>query len=221
MRMKTAALVVAACLAGTAGMSAQQSGAGTVSTYQVPPKAVVDIVDAAPLPLVQVSPARDVLALTARRSMPTIAELSQPMLRLAGIRVNPQNNGPHRAPSGTGITLRTIATGAERQVQVPPGARIGALSFSPDGRRFSFTNTRETRIDLHVGDVATGQVRLVEGRSTASGAGATGSMTARRCCARSSPPDAGRRPPRRRRRPAPTSRRTSGSPVPCARTRTS
>ena len=162
MRRKTVAFVIAALLAGTAGIVAQQS-AGAPANYLTPPKAIVDIVDAAPLPLVQVSPARDVLALLPRRSMPTIDELAQPMLRLAGERINPMNNGPHRAPSTVGITLRTIATGAERQVQVPAGARIGALSFSPDGTRFSFTNTREARIDLYVGDVAGGQPRLVDG----------------------------------------------------------
>jgi len=34
--------------------------------------------------------------------------------------------------------------------------------FSPDGKRFAFTNTRDTRIDLYIADVATGQARLVD-----------------------------------------------------------
>jgi dipeptidyl aminopeptidase/acylaminoacyl peptidase len=130
--------------------------------YLTPPKAIVDILDAEPLPNVVVSPARDTMAMLTRRSMPPLSELSEPMLRLAGSRVNPKNNGPHRAAAGTGITLRTIATGAERRVPVPPGARIGGFSFSPDGQRFSFTNTRETRVDLYVGSVATGQSRMVD-----------------------------------------------------------
>ena len=162
MRTRTAAFALAAVLACTAGLSAQ-TAVGTTPGYLTPPKAVVDIVDAAPLPLVQVSPSRDVIALLPRRPTTSIAELSQPVLRLAGMRINPANNAAHRAPSSTGITLRTIATGAERQIQVPADARIGALAFSPDGKRFSFTNTRDARIDLYVADVATGQTRLVEG----------------------------------------------------------
>ena len=45
------------------------------------------------------------VALTKARPHPTIAELAQPMLRLAGARVNPKTNGPHRASGlpGTGI----------------------------------------------------------------------------------------------------------------------
>jgi len=45
------------------------------------------------------------------QGQPTIAELSQPMLRLAGARVNPRNNGPHRATEIYAITLKKIADG--------------------------------------------------------------------------------------------------------------
>jgi dipeptidyl aminopeptidase/acylaminoacyl peptidase len=139
---------------------AQQDGP---SAYQTPPKAIVDILDAEPLPGVTVSPARDVLALLPRRAMPTIAELAQPMLRLAGARVNPLTNGLHRAPSGTGITLRSIANGSERKVSMPADARVAFLGFSPDGRRFAFTNTTASHIEIFVGDVATAQTRKVDG----------------------------------------------------------
>jgi dipeptidyl aminopeptidase/acylaminoacyl peptidase len=139
-----------------------QSAATRPPGYQSPPKAIIDILDAEPLPTVIVSPSGDTMALVSRRSMPSIEEVSQPMLRLAGIRINPRNNGPHRAPTGTGIALRTIATGVDRKVAVPPNARLSAPSFSPDGKRFSFTNTRDTRIDLYLGDVASGQTRMVE-----------------------------------------------------------
>ncbi len=156
MRLRLLALGLVA--AATAAISAQPApGSG----YLTPPKVIVDILDAAPLPGVAVSPARDTIALLPRRSMPSIAELSQPMLRLAGIRINPANNGPHRAAAGTGITLRTIATGAERPVVVPAGARIGNVTFSPDGKRLYFTNTRETRVDLYIVDTRTAQARLV------------------------------------------------------------
>ena len=69
------------------------------------------------------------MALTKARAYPTIAELAQPMLRLAGSRVNPKTNGPHRASGlpGTGIysiTLKKIADGAEVNVtDAAAGAR--------------------------------------------------------------------------------------------------
>src|SRR5262245_2593329 len=154
MRMKfTVLLAVIAAMTslGAQGTAPQRTG------YLTPPQAIVDIMSAEPLPGVAVSPTRDVIALTRRTSMPSIAEVSQPMLRLAGMRINPKTNGPHRAPSGTSITLRTIATGAERNVVVPAGAKLASMGFSPDGKRLAFTNTRETGIDLYIADVATGQ----------------------------------------------------------------
>jgi dipeptidyl aminopeptidase/acylaminoacyl peptidase len=140
-----------------------QSAATQATAYLTPPKAIVDIMNAEPLPTVTISPDREVLALMTRSSMPPVSEVAQPTLRLGGIRINPRTNGPHRAATGTGIVLRNVATGSERRIVTPPGARVGNLWFSPDGKRLIFTNTRETGIDLHIVDVATGQARAVKG----------------------------------------------------------
>ena len=93
MRFRSAAFLTA-LVAATAALSAQ-SPASPSSGYLTPPKNIVDIMSAEPLPTVAVSPARDVIALQSRSSMPSIAEVSAPMLRLAGFRINPRTNGPH------------------------------------------------------------------------------------------------------------------------------
>ena len=157
--MKVRVFLLATLVVITSALGVTQSGA---PTYQVPPKAIADIMEAAPLPGVAVSPRRDVIALVPQRSMPSIAELARPWIGLAGSRVDPASSGPRGIPGGTGVVLRTIATGAERPIQVPAGAHIGLVGFSPDGQRLAFTNTRETRIDLHIADVATGAARLVD-----------------------------------------------------------
>ncbi|MBA2301534.1 MAG: S9 family peptidase [Acidobacteria bacterium] len=162
MTNRTAALLALSLAAGSGGLFAQ-AGSQQASGYLVPPKAIVDIMDAEPLPGVALSPTRDTIALTARPGMPPITEVSQPMLRLGGMRINPRNNGRHRAATGTALTLKTIATGAERKVVVPGEARIGTPKFSPDGRRIAFTNSRDSAIDLYIADVATAQARLVPG----------------------------------------------------------
>jgi dipeptidyl aminopeptidase/acylaminoacyl peptidase len=159
MSSRFAALAVAAGL-GSSAVLAQSPG--DTSSYRTPPRAIVDILDAEPLPGVTVSPTRDVIALVPRRAMPSIAELAKPMRRLAGVRVDPATNGPHRAPLGTGITLRTLATGAERRVPMPANARVAFVGFAPDGRRLAFTNATDTRIDLFVVEVATGVATRVE-----------------------------------------------------------
>jgi len=97
-------------------LAAQVPTASDPPKYVMPPKAIVDAFDADPLPQTLLSPNKQVVALTKARTYPTIAELAQPMYRLAGSRVNPKTNGPHRASGlpGTGIysiTLKKIADG--------------------------------------------------------------------------------------------------------------
>jgi hypothetical protein len=88
----------------------------TPSGYLMPPKVIADIMDAEPLPGVSVSPDRTTLLLTHRRSMPTLAEVASPMLRLGGSRISPLSNGPHVLNGIMGITLKDVATGAERSL---------------------------------------------------------------------------------------------------------
>jgi dipeptidyl aminopeptidase/acylaminoacyl peptidase len=156
--------VVAALQAQAA--PAQVPTAADPPRYVLPPQHIVAAFDAEPLPQTLISPNKQVIALLKARSYPTIAELSQPMLRLAGLRVNPKTNGPHRASGlpGTGIysiALRKIAGGAESNVTLPPQARISHVKFSPDGSRLAFLNTKDDAIELWVADAATGSAKAI------------------------------------------------------------
>src|SRR5207247_11251842 len=109
--------------------TAHVPAAADAPKYVMRPQHIVEAFDAEPLPQTMISPNRQALALLKARPYPAIAELSQPMLRLAGSRINPNTNGPHRSTGlpGTGIyaiTLKKIADGAEVTVTVPPQARI-------------------------------------------------------------------------------------------------
>ena len=66
--------------------------------YQTPPREVLDVLNAPATPTVLLSPAHDRYLLIDRERYPSISELAQPMLGLAGLRINPQNRGPHRLP---------------------------------------------------------------------------------------------------------------------------
>jgi len=130
--------------------------------YQLPPRHVIDAFDAAPLPQAILSPSKKTLALLYRRPYPTIAELSRPMLRLAGARINPKTNGPHRTGLIYAITLKRIADGAEAKVTVPAQANISNVRFSPNGEYLSFLNTTPSGIELWVA-YATGKARRLSG----------------------------------------------------------
>src|SRR5436190_4695943 len=160
MRKISLLFAVALLLSVNAFVCAQSAD---VPRYQLPPKDVVDAFDAQPLPAALLSPTKQMFALTYRHPYPTITELSQPILRIAGARVNPRNNGPQRAQEVYAITLRKIADGSETKVTLPAGANISNVHFSPDGAQLSFINRKDDRLELWIADATTGRSRLISG----------------------------------------------------------
>src|SRR5882762_1762640 len=100
--------------------------------YKKPPKEVLDILNAPVTPTALISPARDNLLLATGFRYPPLADLAQPMLRLAGLRINPNTNGPHRSTYSVALTLKRIADGSEVKIDLPPGAKISAPQWSAD-----------------------------------------------------------------------------------------
>jgi dipeptidyl aminopeptidase/acylaminoacyl peptidase len=131
--------------------------------YQKPPKEILDVLNALVTPSVSLSPARDRMLLMEGERYPSIADLSEPMLRLAGLRISPNTNGPHSAPRIKAIMIRTLADGREIRLALPAGARAGNITWSPDGRMFALTNTTANGIDLWLCDAATGKLTQVKG----------------------------------------------------------
>src|SRR6266508_2847546 len=132
--------------------------------YGTPPQVIVDILDAPPLPTASISPDRQWLLLLEQRSMPTIAELAAPMLRLAGNRINPRTTGPQLPGGITGLELKRGADASERRINVPPPAALSfVVTWSPDGRKVAFVQTRDSGLVLWVADAATGQARALTG----------------------------------------------------------
>lgn len=132
--------------------------------YMEPVDALRQLVDAPSAPSVDVSPDGQTLLLLASASVPTIAELAEPELRLAGTRINPRTNGPSRAGYFTGMTLTTVEGGGERSVSgIPAEGRIGGGSWSPDGAHYVFSVTMPGHIELWQLDVAAASAsRLLE-----------------------------------------------------------
>jgi len=125
--------------------------------YKHPPKEVLDILNAPVTPTALVSPTRDNVLLATGLRYPPLADLSQPMLRLAGRRINPASNSPHRLQYSVALTLKRISDGSEIKIALPPGAKITSIDWSEDGKHFSFLNTTANRVELWVGDVANGK----------------------------------------------------------------
>ncbi len=132
------------------------------TAYQKPPQRILDVLNAPPPATVSVSPARDYAIFLQATAHPSIAELAQPMLRLAGLRIDVNTNGPHLLPHNISYTLVNLQTAAEQHVTLPAGERkLSTPVWSPDGKHFAFTNTTGSGIDLWIATTATGEAHVV------------------------------------------------------------
>ena len=131
------------------------------TTYMKPPQAILDVLNAPEPPQVSVSPTRDVMLMSTQLRYPPIADVAAPMLRLAGSRIDPATNGPHRAQYSVALTLKRIASGSETKIVLPADAKASLPRWSPDGAQFAFTNTISNGIELYVGDTASAKIRKI------------------------------------------------------------
>jgi dipeptidyl aminopeptidase/acylaminoacyl peptidase len=131
-------------------------------SYKQPPKEVMDVLNAPAIPAISVSPTRDKLALLQPLRYPPISEVAQPMLRLAGLRINPNTNGQHRQPYFVKLTLKNISDGRETPVTLPPDAKIISPQWSPNGKYLALGNITPTGIELWFVDTATGKAQKVK-----------------------------------------------------------
>lgn len=132
--------------------------------YQIPGPELVALVDGARTPSVSLSPDRTTLLLMELPALPSIAELAQPELRLAGMRINPNNNGPSRPGTIIGLTLRDLDSGVDRAVTgLPADARITTVNWSPDSRHFAFLLNTDDALELWVVDAGQAAARKLTG----------------------------------------------------------
>jgi dipeptidyl aminopeptidase/acylaminoacyl peptidase len=129
--------------------------------YKLPPKDVIAIVDAPPTPEVSMSPAGDVMALIDRESMPSIAALSEPILRIAGIRISPALNSRQVLSFSTGLSLKDMKTGQVRKISLPDGFKFTSPSWSPDGQGIAFLRYVEGGVELWAVDVKAGTAKAL------------------------------------------------------------
>ena len=134
--------------------------AQTDSAYRQPSPALAALVDAPSAPAVSLSPDRQHLLLLARTETPSLAELAQPELRLAGIRLDPANHAPSRALTYTALTLQPVSGAAGRPVTgLPAGVRIAHYAWSPDARHIALSLLRDSQLDLWLVDTASAVAR--------------------------------------------------------------
>ncbi|WGF91345.1 alpha/beta hydrolase family protein [Aequorivita marisscotiae] len=123
-------------------------------TYQKPPKEILELVDAPLAPSVWIDSNGENVVLFYRDAYKSIAELSEPELRLGGLRINPKTNIGSRTRFYNNIKVKKASEKDARKVSgFPENPRLSSFTISPDQKMVAFLNTVDDGVQLWLADI--------------------------------------------------------------------
>ena len=130
------------------------------TTWQQPPEPIASQLDAPRNPITYFSPDNRWMLHVERPPRPAIADLTEPVVRIAGIEFNPQTRGPARSYAAVrGMSIQRMGESHQQAVELPGEARIRHLSWSADSRSLAFTLTQPDGLELWVLNLEDGTPR--------------------------------------------------------------
>ena len=124
--------------------------------YKTPPTAILNLANAKLTPTVSINDKGDWMLIMERSAMPTVEELAQPELRIAGLRINPNNFSPSRSTNAIGLSVKEIKTGQDFLISgLPINLKASNFQWSPNDDKIAFTQNNAVDIDLYVIDLKT------------------------------------------------------------------
>ncbi|NYF37302.1 prolyl oligopeptidase family serine peptidase [Stenotrophomonas sp. JAI102] len=139
---------------------------GDQGGYQLPSPALQAVVDAPRAPTLSLSPRRDLAALLQTPALPSINDVAQPELKLAGLRINPATHSASRFSFADKLWLMSVADGKERQITgLPQPLSIATFAWSPDQKYIAFNQVHAATgtNELWIVDVEAGSARRLVG----------------------------------------------------------
>lgn len=129
-------------------------------TYQEPPKEITELVKVDRAPSVIMDSKKQVLVFLYSNMYKTISELSEPEMKLAGVRINPKTNSPSGARYYTKLSIQLTRSAEPVFVKgLPAEPHLTNISWSPDEQLIAATHITETGLELWVIDVKTQMAR--------------------------------------------------------------
>ena len=151
-------LVLTAVLLLSATIAVPAPAAERAAGYDRPPQYVLDVLHAPAPPRPVLSPTRASVLLVSYVQYAPIAQVAEPYLKLAGVRVEPRTRRKHDTPGGYGVaqcaqtlSVVDIATRRETAIALPAGGCADGFLWAPDGVSFAFRNTSREAVELWTG----------------------------------------------------------------------
>ncbi|MFZ4263368.1 alpha/beta hydrolase family protein [Sphingobacterium sp. HJSM2_6] len=135
---------------------AQTNQAQEAIKYQLPPKGIVDLVDAAQIPVQKFSKDGRYMLLLEAPGYQTIEQISQPVLGVAGLRINPLTNTTVAEHPGVykQVLVRDLKTNQEFSIAgLPSNLQLSDVLWSSKEGLFAFLNKSLTDTELWVVDL--------------------------------------------------------------------
>lgn len=129
--------------------------------WQSPPAEIMEVLHAPQLPWVYTSPTGEFMLLLDPVLYPHLSELAAPMHKLAGIRVNPANNGWQGDHGGTSPRIVGVDDGSTVPLEIPAEAEVLDVRWTADGQRFALLVMYPDHMGLWIGSVE-GDLERVE-----------------------------------------------------------
>jgi dipeptidyl aminopeptidase/acylaminoacyl peptidase len=148
---------------GTTSTAGTTGATSNPNDYKLPPMALQALVEQQRAPSVNLSPRRNLAAMVKTPTLPSIREVAQPELKLAGLRMNPRTYSQSRFSFGEDLWLLDIETRKEMRISgLPTNLKLADLAWSPDQRTIAFTHVSEqTGVELWRIDVASKQAKKI------------------------------------------------------------
>ncbi|MBI5363335.1 MAG: S9 family peptidase, partial [Planctomycetes bacterium] len=180
--------------------------------YKLPPKEIVEVLDAPPTPQALPSPRGEWILFVERPAMPSIEDVLRPWLPLAGMRVDPALNATKQLSFAKGLAVLDVATGKETRIELPAGARVMETRWSHKGGRIALSLATGHEVELWFADANTGVARkLASGVNAVMDAGFQWMGDGERLLVHLVPKDRGAAPERGARPDGPAVQETSGA----------
>jgi dipeptidyl aminopeptidase/acylaminoacyl peptidase len=164
-------IVVSTCLVALCSV---MSASASDTRYQIPAPELQALVDAPRGPEFRLGPKNKTGLLVSIPNLPTIAEVAQPELKLAGLRVHPKLRAAMRTNFSDGLSLLDIPTGKTRVVTgLPAKVKIADMVWSADEKWLAFSVWGRNGVELWLLDVkqATAHRLISERLNAVMGAG--------------------------------------------------
>lgn len=128
--------------------------------YMEPAKELLEILDAPLTPSLSLNPSKTHVVFAYPQEMPDISELAQTELRLAGIRINPENFGSSKPRTWSKIAFRKIDQIEKYPISnLPKEGSIQQFRWSPDGSKLAIIIYMPKTIELWVANVESGNAK--------------------------------------------------------------